>query len=329
MMRARSAPVLPMNEISELRLFVRIVEAGGLSAAARKLDSSPAVMSRALAKLEDRLGVRLVRRTSRRFDLTDEGRQLYERGAAILQELDEVEAEVSATVSSPRGQITLVAPAGFGKQVVAPLLVRFAQRHPRVSIHLILSDAGLSLNGPSADLVLTTRLPNDGTTIARKIHADRRILCASPEYLKRQGRPRDPRDLERHNCLCLIRGQQIFNTWTMRVDGAPQEIRVRGRMSASSTDVLRDWVLAGQGIGFLAMWDIHDALQSGAVEECLADHWCDQIDLYAAYPSRRYLPSRVRLFLDFLISHLPKLPANPDPMQKPPETTNQTHAGQI
>lgn len=318
-----------MNEISELRLFVRIAEAGGLSAAARKLDASPAVMSRALARLEDRLGVRLVRRTSRRFDLTDEGRQFYERGAAILRELDEVEAEVSATVLSPRGHITLIAPAGFGKQVVAPLLVKFAQRHPRVSIDLILSDAGVSLNGPAADIVLTTRLPNDGNMIAKKIHADRRILCASPEYLRRQGRPRDPRDLDRHNCLCLIRGQQIFNTWTMRVDGHPQELKVRGRMSSSSTDVLRDWVLAGQGIGFLAMWDISDAVQSGAVEECLADHWCDQIDLYAVYPSRRYLPSRVRLFLDFLISHLPKLPANADRTQKPPETTEEMHAGQV
>ena len=305
--------MLPMNEISELRLFIRIVEAGGLSAAARKLDSSPAVMSRALAKLEERLGVRLVRRTSRRFDLTDEGRQFYERGAAIVQELDEVEAEVSATVSSPRGHIRLIAPAGFGKHVVAPLLAKFAQRYPRVSIHLILSDAGLSLNDPSADIVLTTRLPNDGNMIAKKIHADRRILCASPEYLLRQGRPRNPRDLDRHNCLCLIRGQQIFNTWTMQLDGRPQEIKVRGRMSASSTDVLRDWVLASQGIGFLALWDICDAMQSGAVEECLPDHWCDQIDLYVVYPSRQYLPSRIRLFLDFLISHLPRLPANSDP----------------
>lgn len=293
-----------MDEISELRLFIKMVEAGGLSAAARGLGSSPAAMSRALVALEDRLGARLVRRTSRRFDLTDEGRQFYERGARLIQELDEAEAEVSAAASSPRGHIRLVAPVGFGKLVIAPLLMSFAEQHERITVQLVLSDLGFNLNDPTADIVLTTRLPNDGNIISRKIHSDRRIVCASPRYLMRYGQPATPHDLVHHNCIRLVRGQYLFDTWRFQFPDRQQEIKVDGRMSASSTDVLRDWVIGGHGIGLLAMWDIVDAIHDNRLVECLSAYWCDQIDLYAIYPSRQYLPSRIRLFLDFLTSHL-------------------------
>jgi DNA-binding transcriptional LysR family regulator len=293
-----------MDEISELRLFIKMVEGGGLSAAARLVGSSPAAMSRALVALESRLGARLVQRTSRRFDLTDEGRQFYDRGARIIQELDEAEAEVSVAASSPRGQIRLVAPVGFGKLVIAPLIAKFAEQHKKITFQLILSDLGFSLDDPSADIVLTTRLPGDGNIIAKRIHSDRRIVCASQRYLLLHGRPETPQDLSHHNCIRLVRGQYLFDTWRFQCQGKQQEVKVGGRMSASSTDVLRDWVIAGHGIGLLAMWDILDAVQDGRLEECLSNYWCDQIDLYAVYPCRQYLPSRIRMFLGFLSNHL-------------------------
>jgi DNA-binding transcriptional LysR family regulator len=296
-----------MDEISELRLFIKMVEAGGLSAAARGLGSSPAAMSRALVALEDRLGARLVQRTSRRFDLTDEGRQFYERGARLIHELDEAEAEVSVATSSPRGHIRLVAPVGFGKLVIAPLLMEFAERHSKITVQLVLSDMGFNINDPTADIILTTRLPKDGNDIVRKIHSDRRIVCASPAYLAQHGKPATPHDLARHNCLCLVRGQYLFDDWRFKFPDAQREVKVRGRMSASSTDVLRDWVIDGHGIGLLAMWDILDAMQDGRLEECLPGYWCDQIDLYAIYSRRQFLPSRIRLFLDFLTSHLSRV----------------------
>lgn len=293
-----------MDDISELRLFVSLVDAGSLSAAARRLESSPAAMSRRLSALEQRLGVRLVTRTSRRFDLTDEGQQFYERGAAILLDLDDAEAEVSVASEEPRGTIRLVAPMGLGAQLIAPLVEAFVQRHPHVKIRLTLSDAGPDLADPLPDLLLATRLPTSGAMIARKIHSERRIVCATGAYFARYGRPQRPHDLAHHNCMCLIRGLDIFDTWRFKDDGGEIGIRVSGSLSANSSAVLRDWVLTDQGIGYLAMWDIHDAVQNGTVEECLQDYWCDMIDLYAIYPTRRHLPHRIRRLIDFLSAQL-------------------------
>jgi len=293
-----------MSEISALRLFVQIVESGGISAAARARDASPAAISRHLAALERRLGVQLAMRTSRRFELTGEGQRYYERGAAILQELDEAEAEISAASDQPRGTIRLVAPMGFGAQIVAPLARQFAQIHPQITFRLLLSDAGPDFADPMPDLMLSTRLPANSAMIARKIHSDRRIVCASPEYLARHGRPLVPTDLRQHNCLCLVRGRDMLDVWNLRVDGRPHGIKVRGRMAANSSAVLCDWVRAGQGLGFLALWDVRDAVQKGLLEECLFDYWCDTINLYAVYPTRRHLPHRIRIFIDFLAERL-------------------------
>lgn len=293
-----------MDEISALRLFVNVVEAGGISAAARNLEASPAAISRGLAALEKRLGVRLVTRTSRRFDLTDEGRLFFERSSSIVQDIDAAEAEIAAASDQPRGLIRVVAPMGFGAAVVAPLAREFAELHPQIGLRLILSDAGPDITDPIPDLMLTTRLPASSGMISRKIHSDRRIVCATPDYLARHGRPHTPQELLQHNCLCLVRGSDIFDHWQFRQGHRTISIKVSGRMAANSTAVLREWVLEGQGIGFLAMWDIYDAVQKNLLEECLFSYWCDTIDLYALYPTRQHLPHRIRIFIDFLMSRL-------------------------
>ncbi len=297
------------DDISELRTFVKIVEAGSLSAAARRLDSSPAAMSRVLAKLEKRLNVRLIARTSRKFCPTEEGQRFYDRCLTILSEISAAEAEASASAQSPNGLLKLAAPMGLGHRIVAPLLQDFSDQYPHIELQLTLTDAGLYLSNNPYDLVLATRLPDEGNFIAKKIFAERRIVCAAPSYFTRYGHPRTPQDLHAHNCLCLIRKDDILNRWRFLQNGKPIEIKVRGRLAASSSAVLQDWVQEGQGIGLLAMWDIYGALQNGAIEECLAEFWADTINLYAIYAEQQYLPQRVRVFLDFLSNRFRQIKA--------------------
>lgn len=288
------------DDISELQTFVKIVEAGSLSAAARRLDSSPAAMSRALANLEKRLNVRLIARTSRKFAPTEEGQRFHDRCLSILNDIAAAEAEASASTQSPNGLLTIAAPMGMGQKIIAPLLQEFSSLYPHIELQLMLTDAGIDIARNPHDLVLGTRLPEDGSFIVKKIFSERRIVCATPGYFARNGRPRTPQDLHTHNCLCLIRKDDIFNRWRFIQNNKLVEIKVRGKLAASSSAVIQDWVQEGQGIGLLAMWDIYDALQNGEIEECLTDYWSDTINLYAMYAEQRYLPQRVRVFLDFV-----------------------------
>lgn len=305
------------GDINELRTFVKIVEAGSLSAAARRLDSSPAAMSRALASLEKRLNVRLIARTSRKFSPTEEGLRFHDRCLAILNDIAAAEAEASASTQAPHGLLTLAAPMGMGQKIIAPLLQEFSSLYPHIELQLMLTDAGIDIARNPYDLVLGTRLPDEGSLIAKKIFSERRIVCATPGYFARYGRPRIPQDLHAHHCLCLIRKDDIFNRWRFMQNGKLVEIKVRGRLAASSSAVIQDWVQEGQGIGLLAMWDIYDALQNGEIEECLTDYWSDTINLYAMYAEQRYLPQRIRLFLDFLTARFRNLRADHGVKQQP------------
>jgi len=292
------------DEISDLRLFARLIDAGGLSAAGRELNASPAAMSRRLARLEERLGVRLVTRTSRRFELTEEGSLLYERCVKILAEIDEAEAEAAAKGKAPRGLLRVGAPSEFGRRRIAPLIARFTDLHDGIKVHLALSDAGIDMMESGLDVVLRLGLPTEAEVIASKILAGRRIVCAAPGYIERRGMPQTPDDLVRHDCIRLVRGRRVFDTWAFRDGDRRRDVRVAGTLTTSSGEVLHDWALAGKGLALKALWDVREDLAAGRLVECLADHWCDEIDLHAVYLSRKHLPPRVRVFLDFIRSAL-------------------------
>jgi DNA-binding transcriptional LysR family regulator len=181
------------DEVAELQLFVEIVKAGNLSAAARALNSSPAAMSRGLTALESRLGVRLVTRTSRTFELTAEGHQFYERCERIVAEIAEAEAEASSQGKTVKGKLRIGAPMGIGRRLVAPLVASFVEKYPGIQVHLNLSDSGLDVIDDGLDVALRNGLPADTSVIAKKILSTRRIVCASPSYLKRHGVPRRAR----------------------------------------------------------------------------------------------------------------------------------------
>ena len=294
------------DEISDLRLFLRMVAAGSLSEAGRRLNSSLPAMSRRLSAMEKRLGARLIDRSTRRFALTDEGAVLHERGVLILAELDQVEAEVGARTQSPRGHIRVGAPIEIGRRRIAPLIGAFARQYPDVTVELVLSDSRADVIGDDLDLALHIDQPLDGDIVTRLVLPSRRVVCASPDYLARRGRPERPADLLWHDSIQLLRGHQPLDRWTFVEDGKPLEVRVPRTLSSNSAEVVHDWILSGHGLGLKALWDIEEDLAQGRLVELLAPFTANEINLYVIYRTRRHLPNRVRLFIDFVTGALTK-----------------------
>jgi LysR family transcriptional activator of dmlA len=287
--------------IGEIELFRAIVEASGISAAALALGSSPPAVSRKLSALEARLGVRLAERSARRFRLTDEGALYYEHCRTILANLRDAEAEVSARGETARGLLRVGAPMEFGRRRIAPLLADFAARHPGLEVHLVLSDAGFEVGQDGLDVALRVDRPDDPSIITRKIATTKRVLCAAPCYLAARGTPITPADLANHECLRLARRHRLHDRWRFRAEsGEKEEIRVAGHLSSGSGDVLHGWALEGRGLSLEALWDVAEDLESGRLVECLADFWCDSIELFAAFLPGHPIPPRIRLFVDFI-----------------------------
>jgi DNA-binding transcriptional LysR family regulator len=295
------------DELSDLRLFTKMVGAGSLSETARRLNTSLTAMSRRLAQMEERLGVRLIDRGSRRFSLTEEGELLFTRGMSIIAELDEVEAEVSAKVRTPKGRLRVSAPSEIGRRRIAPLVSEFTELYPATSIELILTDAKPDVLGDELDLGLQTGLPSDGNLVVRKLLAGRRVVCAAPRYLSEHAAPEVPQDLAQHNCIRMVRWGQVFDRWRFLVDGVQQEVGVSGTLTVNGADAVHGWVVAGSGIGIKASWDIQTDLEDGRLVEVLAVYNHDPINLYAVYANRSHLPQRMRMFIDFISSGLPNL----------------------
>jgi DNA-binding transcriptional LysR family regulator len=290
-----------LDEVSEFALFRAIVDAGGISAAALTLQSSPAAVSRRLAALEAKLGVRLAERSSRRFRLTDEGLLLYERCRSILDQIRDAEAEVASRGGAARGLLRIGAPADFGRKYIAPHLATFTAQHPGLDAHLTLSDVGLENEADSCDLVFRVGLPNDLTMVARKVATTRQVVCASPAYLARRGTPGSPEELRSHNCLRLARRHRLIDRWRFKKEGDDFEIEVAGTLSSGDGSVLRSWALSGEGISWEAHWDIADDLAAGKLVELLPQYQCPLIELYAVFAPGKSVPPRIRLFVDYML----------------------------
>jgi DNA-binding transcriptional LysR family regulator len=287
------------DPFNEMAVFAKIVATGSLSSAARDLGLSPAMVSRRLAALEARLGVRLVNRTTRSLSLTDEGANYYESCARVLAEIEDANAAVSAGRQEPRGTLRVALPAAFGNQYVAPLVPQFAARYPAVQLALSLSDRAVNLIEEGFDLAIRIAALEDSSLAARKLAPNRRVLCASPEYLRRQGAPREPADLREHNCLLA---SDFEGSWEYKdAGGKAGTVRVSGRYVCDNWEVLREWALAGLGIALKSTWDVRRHLESGALLPLLPGYSFDSgVAIYAVYPHRRHLPAKTRAFIDFL-----------------------------
>ena len=288
--------------LGDIALFRAIVEAGGISAGAAAVGSSPPAVSRRLAALEGRLGVQLAERSARRFRLTDEGTLYYEHCRSILAALRDAEAEVSSRGTTARGLLKVGAPMELGRRRIAPLLAEFAAQHPALEVHLVLSDAGLEVGQDGLDVALRIDLPDDPTVITRKIASTRRIICAAPSYLAARGMPERPANLASHECLRLARRHRLHDRWRFCAAAGFEEIKVGGHLSSGSGDALHGWALEGRGISAEALWDVADDLAAGRLVECLTDYWCDGIELFATFLPGHPLPPRIRLFVDFMVA---------------------------
>ena len=287
------------DTLAEMSVFSRVVATGSLSAAARELGLSPAVVSRRLAALEARLGVRLINRTTRSLHLTDEGATYYDTCARLLSEIEEADAAVAAGRVEPRGPLKVALPASFGHQHVAPLVPRFALRYPNVQLALSLSDRNVNVIEEGFDLAIRIADLADSSLAARKLAPNRRVVCASPDYLHRHGTPNTPQDLLSHNCLTT---NDFSMSWDYKgPEGEPGTVRVSGRYACDNWEVLREWAIAGLGVALKSTWDVRQQLEDGSlIPLCPGYAFDSDVAIYAVYPHRRLLPAKTRAFIEFL-----------------------------
>jgi len=282
-----------------MSIFARTVAAGSLSAAARELGVSTAAVSRKLASLESRLGVRLLNRTTRRISLTDEGVRYLEACQRILAEVEEADAEVSAGRAEPQGILRVGVPAAFGHLHIAPLIPEFARRYPRIQLSLSLSDRAFNVLEEGFDVAVRIAELHDSSLAARKLAPNRRVVCASPAYLRKRGTPQTPEDLVHHDCLTA---NEFHMTWEYQDPaGRRGAVRVTGRYACDNWEVLREWALAGLGIALKSTWDVRRHLEDGSLVQLLPGYtFGGDVAIWAVYPHRRYLPAKTRVFIDYL-----------------------------
>ena len=287
------------DTLQEMSVFAKVVGAGSLSAAARELGLSTALVSRRLAALEARLGVRLIHRTTRRLQLTDEGASYYETCARLLAEIAEADAAVASRGGEPHGDLKVALPASFGHLHVAPLVPRFMAQYPAIRLALSLSDRFVRVIEEGIDVAVRIGELADASLAARRLAPNRRVVCASPEYLRRHGAPQVPGDLAQHNCLLAT---DYVSTWEfLAPDGSRGAVRVAGRCACDNWEVLREWALAGLGVALKSTWDVRRYLGDGSLVALLPGYSFDSnVAIWAVYPHRRHVPPKTRVFIEFL-----------------------------
>lgn len=288
-----------MDQFKQISTFVDVVAKGSLSGAARAEGIAPAMIGRRLDALEERLGVKLLQRTTRRIALTDEGIAFLDDCQRILVDLQNAEAAVSERSATASGHLSISAPAGFGRQHVAPLIPSFLMGHRDVTVSLSLNDRVVDLIGEGIDVAIRIASLTDSNLVGVKLADNRRVIVASPAYLKKQGLPQTLDDLSHHNCLTIGSGGSQRG-WTFRQNGKNVVIKVSGNMDCSDGAVLHDWALAGRGLAWRSMWEVSDAIRAGTLMTVLDDFAAPGNDIYAVFAQRRHLPLRIRAFVDFL-----------------------------
>lgn len=296
-----------MNKLKQLESFVAVAASGSLTAAALAEGVAPAIMGRRLDALEERLGVKLLVRTTRRLHLTHEGSAFLEDCQRLLADLANAEASVSAGGVKPSGHLRITAPAGFGRRHVAPLVPKFRAQHADVTISLNLSDRVVDMAGEGFDCAVRVGDLPDSSLVSVRLADNRRLCVATPAYLQRHGTPLHPNDLARFDCLTLSSDASQTRGWAFMVpSSAGREVvhlKPGGPLDCSDGQVLHDWCLAGHGIAWRSTWEVEAEIAAGQLVEVLADFAAPPNGIYAVFPQRRHLPLRVRLWIDFLKHH--------------------------
>jgi DNA-binding transcriptional LysR family regulator len=296
-----------VDKLKQLESFVSVATRGSLTAAANAEGVAPAIMGRRLDGLEERLGVKLLLRTTRRITLTHEGSAFLEDCQRILADVYNAEASVSAGGVKAAGHLRITAPAGFGRRHVAPLVPKFREQHPDVSISLNLSDRVVDLAGEGYDCAVRVGDLPDSSLVSVRMADNRRLCVATPAYLARRGTPQTPADLSKFDCLTLSSDASQTRGWAFRqsvaADAEVTHIRPVGPLDCSDGQVLHDWCLAGYGIAWRSTWEVEAEIAAGLLVAMLEDFAAPPNGIYAVFPQRKHLPLRVRLWIDFLKHH--------------------------
>jgi len=288
---------VPITPITDLEIFARVAAVGNMSAAGREMGLSPAVVSKRLSHMEERLGARLFQRTTRQLKLTETGEGFYSRVVGILRDIDEAEAFVSQVSGRVSGTLRITAPIVFARKHIAPYLPGFMRQYPDLSVEVALRDDIVDIVGESFDVAIRVAELDDSSLVARKLAPCRRVICAAPEYLETHGEPKTLADLSHHSCLSL--GYQ--NIWRVSGPNGPTTVKVTPKLRSTSGDVLHEAQLSGMGIAMRSTWSISEDLRAGRLKVILPDYReTPGVAVYAVYPCRQFVPAKLKLFIDFL-----------------------------
>lgn len=295
-----------MDRLKQLESFVSIATRGSLTAAARLEGVAPAIMGRRLDALEERLGVKLLMRTTRKLSLTHEGIAFLEDCQRLLADIANVEASVSAGGVKATGHLRITAPAGFGRRHVAPLLPLYRELHPDVSISLNLSDRVVDLTGEGYDCAVRVGDLPDSSLVSVRVGDNRRLCVATPEYLQRRGTPLHPSELTQHDCLTLSSEASQTRGWAFRIpgdDGSSSEVvhfKPGGPLDCSDGQVLHDWCRGGWGIAWRSTWEVEAEIEAGRLVPVLEEFAAPPNGIFVVFPQRKHMPLRVRLWIEYL-----------------------------
>lgn len=289
-----------MNRLKQMETFVQVATRGSLTAAAEAEGVAPAVIGRRMDALEERLGVKLMLRTTRRLTLTHEGIAFLEDAQRLIADLDAIEADVSAGSVQASGHLRITAPAGFGRRHVAPLVPHFVAQHPDVHISLNLSDRLLDLVNEGVDCAIRVGDMPDSSLVSVRLADNRRLCVASPAYVQAHGLPQHPSQIDQHACLSLSSEASQTRGWAFTVDGSVVHVRPPARLDCSDGQVLHAWCLEGLGLAWRSWWEVESDLRSGRLLPVLQDFAAPPNGIYAVFAQRKHLPLRLRLWIDYV-----------------------------
>lgn len=297
-----------IDDLTALRAFSEVVASGSFVAAARRIGVAPSTISKHISALEKSLSTLLINRTTRSLALTEAGVQFVEHCHHILNAVDAAEDAVFNLNDQPKGHLKITAPTVLATRYISPRLSEFAHKYPQISLELILTSRRVDLLREGVDLAIRVMDPEDSDLVVTKLATNRRVFCASPEYLDLYGVPKSPADLENHNCL-VSSGITANDRWPIMKNGELTHVAVNGSFIANNGEAVMDLALAGVGVAMLPTFLVHEMLRDGRLVEVLADSAADNTSIYAVFPERRYLPPKTREFLNFLRAiFLPKPP---------------------
>jgi DNA-binding transcriptional LysR family regulator len=298
-----------MDRLTSMAVFVKAVDLGSFATAAAALDLSGPMVGKHVRFLEERLGVRLINRTTRRQNLTDFGRAYYERCRMVLAEAEAADALAADQLSEPRGKLRVIMPVHFGRRCVAPILLELARQHPKLELDLSFSDPIADLAEDGCDLAIRTgTLEDRAGVMARRVARQRMVVCASPSYLEMHGSPRLIEDLGRHQAILYRRSNRVVQPWLFPRNGEPAaEVTPVSRLRLDDLDAIADAAAAGMGLAWLPYWLVRERIQTGALVVLLPEQPGFLYDAYALWLQTPHLPLKVRLAVDALAATLPKL----------------------